>query len=377
MKRIITLHILLLLVTITMAQEPELIGQLNSIIHYNYNDKTGTLEFESKSEFQYGQNKNPKTPNVMVKYYWNNIQQSWVADSGFTYEYNNNGNRILCEARFYDTGKPAHVAWTLAMKKEYEYNENANKSRITTYSWDAFGWTRTIKEEYFYTMDLKDSLSQTFLWDQKQEDWLNYQKTESDYDSLGNKVLATNYEWLENRAMWTIKSKNEYTCDEKGNTIAQLIYNQDEGTGEMNLYIKNEFEYDLSYSKVWDPYNVGHRDRLTIINSIKNNGNGEMLLASTDSLYYTQVETSSSLMEIHTVSDVKIYPNPVTNHITIRSNDEGATFELYSQDGKKVMSCKVQIYQQIDVSRLSKGIFLYKYLSVTGKAQTGKLIKNQ
>jgi hypothetical protein len=62
MKRIITLLSILLLAITTMAQELESIGQLDSIIHYNYNDNTGTLEFESKSEFLYDQNKNPKNP---------------------------------------------------------------------------------------------------------------------------------------------------------------------------------------------------------------------------------------------------------------------------------------------------------------------------
>lgn len=375
MKRIITLHILLLLVTITMAQKTELIGQLDSIIHYNYDANTGSLKFESKSVFQYSQNNNPETPNIKVKYSWDSNQQSWIADSGYVYEYDKNGNEISQEARFYDTNKPAQIAWTLATKIEFEYNENANKTLMTTYFWDSniSGWVQTQKEEYYYSFDFKDSLSQTFLWNQNQKDWLKYKKTESDYDSVGNKALVVTYDWIEDGAIWKVKSKNEYTYDEYGNTIEQLNYEQVEKTGEMSLSMSKDYKYDTFISKVWDPCTVEHQNSLLSINYRDASGT----IYSTDTLYYSQVESTSSVMEIHTVFDVKIYPNPVADHITIRSSDEGAFFELYSQNGKKVMSCKVQINQQIDVSNLRKGLYLYKYLSVPGKAQTGKLIKNQ
>jgi hypothetical protein len=365
MKRIITLHILLLLVTITMAQEPELIGQLDSIIHYSYNDNTGTLDFESKSEFLYGQNKNPETPIVKVKYSWNNNQQSWVADSGFTYEYDKNGNQITCDARFFDTSKPAHLAWTLTMKKEYEYDENANKTLAVQYSWDhnTYSWMQTLKQAYFYTVDFKDSLSKTFLWDQAREVWLNYQKSEPDYDSLGNKVLATNYEWLEDRAIWTASSKNEYACDENGNTIAQLIYKQDEGNEEMNLYMIKEYEYDLSNSKVWDPYILGHQNRLLAINTMLSNGKGEMVLASADSLYYSQVESTSSAMEALPVSGMKIYPNPASDHITVQTeNSTQAQFHIYDLFGRQMLSGNLTS-PVIDVSNLKRGTYLLKLMN--------------
>lgn len=364
MKRIITLHILLLLAITTMAQELESIGQLDSIIHYNYNDNTGTLEFESKSEFLYGQNKNPETPIVKVKYSWNNNQQSWVADSGFTYEYDKNGNLISNDARFFDTSKPTHMAWTLAIKKEYEYDENANKTLAVQYSWDhnTSAWMQTLKQTYFYTVDFKDSLSKTFLWDQAREDWLNYHKSESDYDSLGNKVLATNFEWLEDRAVWTVKSKSKYTCDENGNTIAQLIYKHDEGTGEMNLYMIKEYEYDLSNSKVWDPYNLGHQDRLLAINTILSKGNVEMVLASTDSLYYSQVKTTSSVMEALPVSGIKIYPNPASDQITVQTeNSTQAQYHIYDLFGRQMLGGNL-LNPVIDVSELGKGTYLLKII---------------
>lgn len=374
MKRMTIFLAILLISAITKAQGSELIGQLDSIIHVSYDANTRTLKFESKSIFQYGQNKNPETPDILVKYSWDNNQQSWIADSGFVYEYNKNGKEISCEARFYDINKPENLAWTLATKTESEYDKDGNRSLMIINSWDAntSDWIQTKKEEYYYAEDFKDSLSKTFLWDQNQKNWLNDQKSESEYDSFGNKVLVVTYDWFEGGAIWTVKSQYEYTCDENRNTIVQKIYNQDEGTGAMNLYRSKEYEYDLSSSKVWDPCIVEHQNSLRSINYRDASGT----IYATDTLYYSQVESTSSVMEPLQISNFKIYPNPASYHITIKGSDEGATFELYSQNGKKVMSCKVQINQQIDVSILPKGFYLYKYLSINGKTKTGKLIKN-
>ena len=359
MKRIITLLSILLLAITTMAQELESIGQLDSIIHYSYDANTGTLEFESKSEFQYGQNKNPETPNVKVKYSWNSDQRSWIADSGYVYEYDKNGNVISQEVRFYDTNKPAQIAWTLATKVEFKYDENSNKTLKTKYYWDdnISDWIQTQKEEYYYTLDFKDSLSQTFLWGQNQDDWLNYQKSESAYDSFGNKVLVVTYDWIEDVAVWKVKSKNEYTYDENGNTTAQLIYNKNDKIGELELHQSNEYKYDLSVSKVWDPYTEEHQNSLLSINYRDASGT----IYATDSLYYSQVESTSFVME--TLSEVKIYPNPASDHITIQiENSTQAHYHIYDLFGRQMLSGNL-LNNTIDVSGLARGTYLLKIIN--------------
>lgn len=378
MKKITILLYLVLIATTIIAQNPNLVGQLDSIIHYKYDANTEILGFESKSEFQYDQNKNPRIPDIEIKYSWDNNQLSWIADSGFVYTYDKNEKEISCEARFYDTNKPAQLAWTLATKTEYEYEENENRSLKTIYSWDenTSDWIQTQKEEYFYTVDFKDSLFQSFIWDQNQEYWLNYQKTEWSYNSIGNKVLSVVYDWDEDMSVWAIKTKSEYNSYENGNAITQLIYKQDEGTGEMNLFMRKDYKYDFSNSKVWDPYNFGHQNRLFAISTKVSNSYGEMLLSSFDTIYYSQVESTNLITAINSSGKVKIYPNPVTDYITISNCGENAIFELYDQYGKKVISFKVSMNEMVDLSILQQGIYFYKFISFDKKIQVGKLIKN-
>jgi hypothetical protein len=124
-----------------------------------------------------------------------------------------------------------------------------------------------------------------------------------------------------------------------------------------------EYEYDLFNSKVWDPYNLGYQDRLLAINTILSYGNGEMVLASTDSLYYSQVKSTSSVMEALPGSGMKIYPNPAYDHISIQiENSTQAQYQIYDLFGRQMLSGNLTS-PVIDVSNLKRGTYLLKLMN--------------
>lgn len=106
---------------------------------------------------------------------------------------------------------------------------------------------------------------------------------------------------------------------------------------------------------------------------------GRALLAnSTDTeTFYDNIKlfvAPTASAEDFLASQLKIYPNPAKNFINIESNDVVLTsVELYNILGAKVVSQKKLINNQLNISGLSKGIYMLK-LSAEGASTTKKIV---
>ncbi|MBN2520319.1 MAG: T9SS type A sorting domain-containing protein [Bacteroidales bacterium] len=76
------------------------------------------------------------------------------------------------------------------------------------------------------------------------------------------------------------------------------------------------------------------------------------------------------------IKNVLIYPNPVSQNITIKNimNNNPACFELFNLQGRKILSKTILKDENINLQHLIKGIYLYNVITNHG-IQSGKLIK--
>jgi len=72
-----------------------------------------------------------------------------------------------------------------------------------------------------------------------------------------------------------------------------------------------------------------------------------------------------------------VYPNPVQDFITVKSVDELSSLRIYSVTGAlyKVVDMTSQNGRDIDVSDLSKGVYLLKVKFADGGTYSSKIIK--
>ena len=73
-------------------------------------------------------------------------------------------------------------------------------------------------------------------------------------------------------------------------------------------------------------------------------------------------------------NDIKIYPNPVSDALNVYLNTSIKTIEIYSVQGKKLITMNET--STIDVSRLSKGLYLVKIYAMDKVQSTLRFIKN-
>jgi len=82
--------------------------------------------------------------------------------------------------------------------------------------------------------------------------------------------------------------------------------------------------------------------------------------------------------DFENVNDISIYPNPAKNvvHVKIPSNENKLTITFFDVLGKQILQRSINsTYNQIDVSSLSKGIYIVNAKS-KNKAKSFKLVKN-
>ena len=90
-----------------------------------------------------------------------------------------------------------------------------------------------------------------------------------------------------------------------------------------------------------------------------------------------QLGTASRQEDLITSENITVFPNPVMDKVTVRIKDlEGsAAIRVFDMYGRMVMQqSSSQPLTQLDVSKLSSGIYLIKVMN-GGKESTMKIVK--
>lgn len=87
------------------------------------------------------------------------------------------------------------------------------------------------------------------------------------------------------------------------------------------------------------------------------------------------VAATLSIDDVFTKANFNLYPNPADNFVEVATTLDIDTIEIYNLLGKRVSSVKKLTSNRIDVSTLSKGLYLMKITSGTSTT-TRKIIKN-
>lgn len=80
-----------------------------------------------------------------------------------------------------------------------------------------------------------------------------------------------------------------------------------------------------------------------------------------------------SVEEVYTADNIQLFPNPTTDIVTIRSDHEITSVEIWDLTGKKVGFIRDKV---IDLTTYAAGIYIIKVTSASGNQSKHKVIKN-
>ena len=138
---------------------------------------------------------------------------------------------------------------------------------------------------------------------------------------------------------------------------------------------------DLAFEYKWNDLTAGTPEDLTACA----NGGG---INTDNSTYANRVHTagvnasdvfntcpSTASVDDNNILDAQVYPNPTTGLLTISSAEAISAVEVYNVIGKRVLQVTNVVNNSVDVSSLSKGMYILKIASGDSIA-TKKIIKN-
>lgn len=112
---------------------------------------------------------------------------------------------------------------------------------------------------------------------------------------------------------------------------------------------------------------------VSVIGGIKGTALYRIVLVDKDgSLHYSNsVEVSKNDSEENVF--IKVYPNSAHDFVTVESSFEKGQLEIIDLQGRVLYAQNISLYQSIDVSSLSKGIYTVKAVSSKGQLLYQKL----
>jgi YD repeat-containing protein len=364
--------------------------------------------------------------------------------------FNYDDNSILIGSTYYGWGYNSDGNYYLQFKTESVYDTNGNVTLLNSYTesrWRPGKYVFQGREEYYYDENCKKKLDFPYHFN---FDEFNYSafdangnltlfinskgKTETEYDSNGNKILEIFYNCNSLHGECTESEAIEYYYDSNSNLILQNDYSSVESwwhrspdkttkynyTYDANgMMTSQSLDLDWKYDYTWDTYgnmttrnyytwdeskstwnlqdtllwkytydSIGNMTSQSLIGKWKYeytyDGDGNKIqelfflwdnrIADTRTTWYYSDRTATSILNT-TTPNLTVYPNPAKDFVVFNlpNGSESATIELYDIQGKKVIQQKLTETRQLAVGQLPKGLYLYR-LTDSETFYSGKLV---
>ncbi len=181
-----------------------------------------------------------------IYYVWDNINDGWVEDTKYEYNYDPNGNQILWIKYSWDL---LSHGWYLIQKSERVYDEN---NRVVNYKYfdiekDGEG---VVSSKYEYTYNDKGDRT-LFLyctnWDADLNTWLVQQKTVSTYNQAGERTSYSSLKLNTESNEWDYNYKYEYNYLPDGSIGETYFSGWNPVTKEFRSQTYAKYKYDRLY----------------------------------------------------------------------------------------------------------------------------------
>ena len=346
----------------------------------------GDLKVEK--EFAAGKKELSKTESV-----WNNNTGSWNYEIKEKYNYDHYGNLELTEIFKWNSTLNEWEFKSGKSKSEYTYNESGKINEQVYSVWNSENekWQYAEKNEYTWNSQNRLILHINSNWIIERNEWIKIKKLGYAFDSEGRYILDSNSHWDEVKNDWKITTLYEWGWDFNDYQIlnSHLQWN---GFGDIYWGNKSELElnergqilWNISYS--WDNNLQQWKAGLKRTNIYTYEG-----LIDTTTLYVWDISLNEwianvrtiyyysgqvlDVNEIHTETNVKLYPNLSKDfiYVEIAENQQKAQFELFDINGRQLINKNFVQSENVDLHNLKDGIYPWK-ITLKEKTFSGKIV---
>lgn len=327
---------------------------------------------------------------VKLKEIWDTNDAAWQNKDKWTYEFNAAGDYITKEFVVWNNG-----AFDNSQRNEIFYNSSGQTVESIFLQDDGSGgWAENYKYTYGYDanedLDIAfrynyDELTGAYIpfkrWRYNRDDdgvllnrvefdyiagtWQNYKKRI--YELTDDQLTNILYEdWLNDLQVWNATNTRSYEYNAAGN-ITAMSYGDTPFDTTINALYRYDYGYvGLDADMVILPYyyDEGYREDhyqneklISTHYSYRNNSTGDLELSTQDFRSYTILDDFVGIIEAG-AENISIYPNPVSEQISLPSDLQINNAQVFSITGVLVESISSASSNSIDVSMLSSGNYI-------------------
>lgn len=330
----------------------DLNGRMTSYISYYLNDN-GLWGEPGKTDLSYNEHGDLTSFISMLH---DSITNKWINYRKNEYMYESNKRRTE-----YNWNNQTSQ-WDNSTKEELEYDASGNDTLRTFYNWDkqTSQWIGFFKYKYAYSKEGKLTNTTDIKRDTITNQWINVDKTDYIFDTNGNEIEELYSEWDATAGKWFGRQKYVSTYHEKGQLSSKITYlgwNKTDAT--FDLSSKEEYEYDSNGNN-------------TTVSSYYWNLTENLWSIRTKTNNFYSLHDLTNKVEIKENMNIRLYPNPVDETLTLDINDHSVTqCHLYNSNGQLLLTLNVeQGINTYNISHLNQGMYLLKL-----KTEEGLLVK--
>ncbi|NOX85708.1 MAG: T9SS type A sorting domain-containing protein [Chlorobi bacterium] len=327
-------------------------------------------------------------------YTWGVNHQQWFPDKKQTYTYDDAGNKIreLGQIWSYET-----EAWADYSQNVFSYDENGNLEQLLTQNWISGIQEWRNNSLSLYTRDGNGKITERLVrkWNSQTEEWVNDKRYLYSYDDSGNLLNRISQNWNIGTEEWDNDRQWLMSNYEQGIPKQTVYQNWDKGTGEWQNDLQFFIELDESgnytqqLQQNWNTEAGEWENTAQWFSDYDEQGNITQDLFQTwnnqegswenvfrTDYFWSEFETSG-ISDMNTKL-VRIYPNPVTDKITIENAAAASglmNVSILTVRGRLIKTAALNGQKSIiDLSGLSKGSYILHVETDKG-TYTTKIIK--
>lgn len=350
-------------------------SQMRSILwkDFEWNNDDKTWEVYGETELEYNEQ------GYISSMTFSEIDEfsgEMIPDNKIEATYNEEGKIAVLNNFSYEEGNWVHEA-----EQEYHYNASGKLIQVDL---------RTIDEDeemlmkYVNTYNASGQIESQSMYFVDGEDELLFYQTDYTYDANGRLIESIDWGLSFISFMLEKQAQSVYEYNAAGDVSVE-IYSEWDGNKWVHDY-KDEFSYNnTNFSEIAFPsfipmFHMGEGTSQSfnkVITMVKTSImiEGSWVHSETTTFHYSD-DPSLNIQNKEGIL-ISVYPNPVTETVTLRweNSYEPLELEIYQISGSRVKAVQAISGEPVSLAGLQSGVYLFKLKNNSETLHTGKLIK--
>lgn len=325
---------------------------------------------DTKYEYYYDEN------NFMyseVEFIRSSDNGNWVKDYGYSYEMR--GDTLF---DYYYVWNNSTQDWDDDYLCINVYNAKGLIEEKWYYWWD--NESKSFQYDYYGIISYSEAgglvLWIEYMWSSEKSTWEAIAKWEYEYSS--GQISAIRSYYIEDSGAFYIDHEEYFKYDSNSALIESTYWDWNDESNKLeksSLYISS-WDYDVTSNEVILPYYWKRQFYKYLIKDDTkyswNTSASEWIKSNIERYYYSGVTTGNKTSELK--NEIRVFPNPANDFVTIENLKKGSLVELFRADGKKLMIFNQNGSNSFFMGNIPSGLYVVK-ISNGDKVQVVKVSK--